>query len=112
MNANQIGEIVSRIQCVGFRFRVAYVDASKNVFLQVELAHAADIRGRKWYVSPYCTESEIVQTALAAVLAFAEHEIRETFQYKQATVYGPHFPVSELVKLTKSVVLDRRESSR
>lgn len=47
-------------------------------------------RGRKWYVSPHSTESEVVQTALLAILTFEEHEAREKFLYKGERLFGPH----------------------
>lgn len=54
-------------------------------------------RGRKWYISPHATESEIVQTMLRAALDSAEHQVREHFGYIKAgetipkLIYGPHF---------------------
>lgn len=47
-------------------------------------------RGRKWYISSFMTESEVVQTALMAVLAFEEHEARENFFYRDSRLFGPH----------------------
>lgn len=49
---------------------------------------------RKWYISPYMTESEVVQTALRATLDAVEHEARETFKYKGKALYGPHISVA------------------
>jgi hypothetical protein len=65
-------------------------------------------RGRKWRISEYMSKSELVQTALAAVLAAEEHEARERFLYKGYAVYGPHFDVDALVGLAKEEKLDRR----
>src|SRR5687768_12140871 len=56
-------------------------------------------KGRKWYVSPYATESEVVQTALKAVLTFLEHEAREQFHYKGKAIFGPHLDVEALLQL-------------
>lgn len=52
--------------------------------------------GRKWRLSPHMTRSEIVQTALAAVLAAEEHESRERFTYDGLPIFGPHFDVDKL----------------
>ena len=57
--------------------------------------------GRKWYISPHMTKSEVVQTALKAVLAAEEHEAREAFRYKGSKIFGPHFDVDVLVELAK-----------
>jgi hypothetical protein len=53
-------------------------------------------KGRKWYVSPHATKSEVVQTLLKAALAAEEHEAREQFLYKGRAVYGPHPDVDVL----------------
>lgn len=46
--------------------------------------------GRKWYLSPYMTDDEIVKTAFAAFKATVEHEIMEGFTYKEVVVFNPH----------------------
>ncbi|MPZ36633.1 MAG: hypothetical protein GEU95_00995 [Rhizobiales bacterium] len=55
--------------------------------------------GRKWLLSQHMTKSEVVQTAFKAVLTAFEHEIRETFKYQGAAIFGPHFSVDRLVSL-------------
>jgi hypothetical protein len=52
--------------------------------------------GRKWRVSMHMTRSEIVQTALKAVLAAEEHEARERFLYHGRAIFGPHMNVDRL----------------
>jgi hypothetical protein len=52
--------------------------------------------GRKWPLSPHMTKSEIVQTALKAVLTALEHEAREDFTYRGKPIFGPHFDVDFL----------------
>src|SRR5687767_8188349 len=46
--------------------------------------------GRKWYISHWATNAEVVQTALKAVLTAMEHEVRESFLYAGRAIYGPH----------------------
>ena len=55
---------------------------------------------RKWRLSRYMTKSEIVQTALLCVLTSAEHQVREHFLYKGKRVFGPHFDVDELARIS------------
>ncbi len=57
-------------------------------------------KGRKWLISQHMTKSELIQTALKAVITAEEHEIRELFTYKGAAIFGPHFDVDELLKFT------------
>lgn len=54
-------------------------------------------RGRKWRVSRYSTQREVVGTAFAAVMAAMEHEVRECFTYVGSAVFGPHIPLDALV---------------
>lgn len=56
---------------------------------------------RKWLLSPYMTDSEIVQTAFKLCLTSMEHRTRELFKYKGARIFGPHFDVDDLVTLCK-----------
>jgi len=64
--------------------------------------------GRKWYLSPFMTKSEVVQTALKAVLTAEEHEARESFRYRGSAIFGPHFDVDSLVKLYEDKHLEHR----
>ncbi len=57
--------------------------------------------GRKWYISQHCCISEIVQTALMAIIAFEEHEVREHFTYFGEKVYGPHIAVNMLATVSR-----------
>lgn len=59
---------------------------------------------RKWLLSDFMTKSELVQTAFKAVLTAEEHEARETFLYKQAAIFGPHFDVDAM----RYIMLDIR----
>lgn len=64
--------------------------------------------GRKWRLSYHMTKSEVVQTALAAVLAAVEHEAREHFLYQGRAIFGPHFNVDDLVELVDLETVDVR----
>lgn len=57
---------------------------------------------RKWLLSPWMTDSEIVQTAFKCCLTSMEHRTREAFKYKDARIFGPHFDVEDLVTLCKN----------
>lgn len=45
---------------------------------------------RKYQLSAYMTDSEIIQTALLATIVAEQHEVREYFTYDNARLYGPH----------------------
>ena len=57
-------------------------------------------KGRKWRISKHMTQSEVVQTCLAAVLAFEEHEARENFTVAGQACYGPHLDVNALIDIS------------
>lgn len=52
--------------------------------------------GRKWYLSSFATPSEVIQTALLAILVATEHEVREEFKYNGVKVFGPHHNLNDL----------------
>lgn len=68
-------------------------------------------KGRKWYVSAHATKSELVQTALLAILTAIEHEVREEFTYRGHAIFGPHFHIDTLRELAAEKSEDRREVS-
>ncbi len=49
--------------------------------------------GRKWFLSPHMTVSEIVGTAFKACLTAEEHECREAFRFRGQRVFTPHLDV-------------------
>jgi len=56
--------------------------------------------GRKWYLSDYMSEDEIVKTAYAAFRATIEHEIMEGFKFEGIRVFNPHLSFRELLKIS------------
>lgn len=66
-------------------------------------------KGRKCMLSEHMTESELVQTALKAVLAAEEHEAREQFRYCEEAIFGPHFDVNALWLLADNARTDERD---
>lgn len=54
---------------------------------------------RKWYLSPYMMESEIVKTAFGAVLLANDHEVREHFKYQEIRIFNPHRSLETMMAL-------------
>ncbi len=50
---------------------------------------------RKWFLSTYMTDGEVVQTAFAALQA-EEHECREFFKYDGHVIMNPHLSLEAL----------------
>lgn len=59
--------------------------------------------GRKWLLNEHMVKSELVATALKAVLAAEEHEARELFKYKGKAIYNPHIDVEMLAAACDTV---------
>lgn len=69
-------------------------------------------KGRKWLLSYHMTKSEVVLTALKAVLTAEEHESRELFRYRGSKIFNPHIDVDKMVELTRKLEnLDLRDNS-
>jgi len=97
----RVEEILRDVRYPGHCWRVA--PFGDGVYLQisymepdVETGEFAAQRGRKWYISPHATRSEVVQTALKAALTSAKHRVREHFLYKGKRIFGPHFDPEQL----------------
>jgi len=90
------------------RFR--YRDNEWERWLQVvDTSLPADEgHGRKWNISVHACRNEIVQTALAAFLAFLEHEARESFRWKGEPIFSPHYDVDALHALCVDKSFDTR----
>ena len=54
--------------------------------------------GRKWYLSDYMTEDEVVKTCYAAFRAAVEHEVLEGFLCDGRRVFNPHTPYPVLME--------------
>ncbi len=112
-NIHSVRDIVER---VAFRDRWFVVVAKGDGFLlqmrykeeDVQTGELAEQHTRKWYISRYATESEIVQTALKCVLTSQEHIGREHFLYRGVKVYGPHLNVNDLIRLVEMGELDEQ----
>jgi hypothetical protein len=111
------------VRCVVYekQFRVGHM--GDGFFVQITYdepdirsGEMAPQKGRKWYVSPFATDSEIVQTCLTAAIASAEHQVREHFGYRPEKgsparlIYGPHFDADALWGICgKAANYDARE---
>lgn len=101
MNDTDLEEIISNIDCSPYFIRILPASGGWNIQARLEREDVVTGEwgtgsGGKLYVSPHSTTSEVVQKCLGAVLAFSEHEVRETFKWKGRAVFHPHYNVDEL----------------
>lgn len=59
-------------------------------------------KGRKWRLSQFMTDGEVVGTAFMAYLTALEHEAREQFTFDGVSVFDSHVDIHKLVQLHQS----------
>lgn len=68
-------------------------------------------KGRKWYVSPWATETEIVNTVFMAVSRFVQHELEERFTYQGHRTHSPHMSIQDRIRIAERGKWDHREET-
>lgn len=109
-------EILSIVNQISFMDRSFFIGKKDDgFFLQVrymeediETGKMERQQARKWYVSPFSTETEIVETAFKACKISMEHVVKEHFQYKGRRVYSPHFDIAARIELCDAKRFDGR----
>jgi hypothetical protein len=97
-------QLLARLSYKDWRFVLGQKGDAWYLQLRWEAAspfsgHVSEQSSRKWLLSEHMTDSEVVQTALLAVLTAEEHEAREHFQFDGASVFAPHYDVRALAKV-------------
>lgn len=90
--------LLETLEDKGWLLQVQFMD--KDIYSE----EMEEQKGRKFYISPYMIAGEVVKTAFLAVMQAMEHEIRETFLYKEKRLLGPHIALQALCE-----VADTRE---
>lgn len=117
MTLDEMSEVLDRIEFRDWDLELVrvYNDEAVYTYLQVRFDAPCNVtgesrrqHGRKWLLSPHMTRSELVTTALKAVLTAVEHEAREEFLYKGEMIFAPHFDVEDLVTLSQTGHADVR----
>jgi hypothetical protein len=57
-------------------------------------------KGRKWYLSEFMTDDEIIKTSYGAFKAAVEHEVMEGFKVDGIILFNPHVNFEELLKIS------------
>ena len=103
MGVREMEAVLQDVECGAWEM---YLGGARETYLQVRQWGKCNVTddpyevvGRKWRLSSYMTRSEIVQTALKAVLTAEEHEVRERFKYRGVSIFGPHYDVDKLWEL-------------
>jgi len=109
MTHDRVRKIISYIECGRFLWHVGGEGHGVIWIQPVFIVNGKEQHGRKWLISEHAVISEVVQTAFKALLTAAEHELRESFFYHGRPVFGPHFDVNELHRISDGKHLEVRE---
>ena len=108
MTLDKLVEISERIRYKNWEIRITSNHPNGGWFLQVvfdavdrdpnsdAIKSMQQQRGRKWYMSQYMSEDEVVRTVFKAIMTAEEHEIREEFTYNNKRIFGPHIEIASL----------------
>lgn len=116
LTREQIENIVSRVQFKDRTFRV--LEKGDGFLLQMRYMEA-DVEKpgsepmlqstRKYYLSPFMTASEIVETCWLCVTRSQLHVASEHFTYKGRRIYSQHFHVDARMEACDANWFDKRE---
>lgn len=113
---DHIKQLVSRITttCLDKEF-VLLVEQDKKggdrIYLQIsyysKCSKTGEVdhwKGRKWYLSEYMTDDEVVKTAYVAFEAAVKHEILEGFKVDGKILFNPHVNFEALLTVSDKEV--------
>ncbi len=103
--------------------QVSYKDYEFNIFkkgdaflIQVQFMGTDTDTGkvelqkcRKWYISAYSCDSEVVRSCFLAIRQAEEHELTENFKYKGIQVFNPHLDMDKLAEFVGTKPFQTRE---
>lgn len=116
MNLLEIQFLVNRItvSCLEKQFSILVrrdVKYGERIFLQVMYSAKCNKtgepniwKGRKYYLSSYMTDDEIIKTAYTAFKQTIEHEIMEGFKVDGKILFNPHVSYEALLSVSNSEV--------
>lgn len=102
----EVEQVLSKIKFMDRAFRLlnkgdGYLLQMRYLETDVERPGSKPVEQstRKWYISPYMSESEIVETAWACVQRSQLHVASEHFTYYGKRIYSQHFNVSARMEI-------------
>lgn len=100
-----------------YRDKLATVNQVGRIYLQLsyfapctKTGEMKEWTGRKWYLSQFMTEDEVIKTAYCAAKATVEHEIMEGFKVDNIILFNPHINYEELLAIShKEITRENNE---
>ncbi len=111
-----LGNVEAVVARVGFRgWKFVVGDLGDGFYIQprffapdTETGINATQTGRKWYVSPFATEEEVVKTWWLATEVACRHEAMEDFKLDGVSIFHPHTSTDSLVEMQRTSPLVHR----
>jgi hypothetical protein len=116
----RVKKITQRISmsCLGVSVKIAVkmdkiytVSNNGRIYLQAHYeapdTHTGVLQewsGRKWYLSEFMTDDEIVKTAYVAFESCVKHEIMEGFKVDGVILFNPHVAYDALLEVSHKEV--------
>lgn len=106
---NLIGRIQARLLGYEFQFIVSSDQIHNSGRYYIQCRYFAPCtktgekqlwKGRKWYLSEFMTDDEIVKTAWCAFEAAVKHEIMEGFKVDGKILFNPHINFEVLLSIS------------
>lgn len=66
--------------------------------------------GRKYYLSDYMTDDEVIKTCYFAFETAIKHEVMEAFKVDGITLFNPHLNFEELLKISNKEIKRNNET--
>lgn len=77
------------------------VSTEAEASFNVQTGERQEWRGGKHYLSLHMCRQEVVGAVYGAIRAAEEHEMREWFRYKGASIYNPHLDPEVLAEVAR-----------
>jgi hypothetical protein len=108
MNLQQISALVAQVTYKP-NWHIALFGTPESMYIQLEVTDSVctvtkqpvDWKSGKRYLSPFMCSQEIIGVCFGLIKDAEEHEMREWFRYKGASIYNPHINPDVLVEVAK-----------
>lgn len=112
-NVNELRELINKVKYKDWDIVLRYNDDKPYIQIQFDAPDSFTKvverqYCRKWTLSYYMTDSEVIRTAYKAVEAAVIHEMQEDFRFMEEPIFRPHYDVYKLLELSRSNAIDKR----
>lgn len=103
LTKQSVEALIERITYRDWRFIVHAYDASFSLQIVFTDETGVTQASRRWSLPWHACASEVLHTAMLAVITAEEHEARERFMLDGRAVFGPHHSIDALIAMADEV---------